>query len=79
VLIEVDPDEHAQYADDVDLDAEAHGQLEQDEVDREGGIDAGREVRGEDALDGPLRSHDVENFSENSTQQASDHDKDEQH
>jgi hypothetical protein len=78
VLVKVNSDEHAQYTDNVDFDAEAHGEFQQDQVERERGINAGRKVGGEDILNHALGRNDVENFSKNPAKQPPDHDKDEQ-
>lgn len=66
MLVKVNPDKHAQYTDDIDFDAEAQSEFQQDQVDRERGIDAGHKVCGEDILNHALGRNDVENFSKNS-------------
>ena len=78
VFVEVHADEHAQDADDVDLDTESQRELHQDKVNGERGVDAGAKVCGEDALNRALGRHDMENFSKNAAQQSADNDEDEQ-
>ena len=45
VLVEVDPDKHAQDTDDINFNGEAQSKFQQDEIDGERGIDTGRKVR----------------------------------
>ncbi len=78
VLIEVDPDKHAQHTDDIDFNAESKGEFHQDQVDRERRSEAGHEVRGEDVLNRALGRDGVEDFSKNSAKEPADNDKDEQ-
>lgn len=75
MLVEVDADEHAKNAEDIDLEREAEREFDQNQVQSERLGDAEREVCREDVLDRPLRRHDLENFSENSAKQPSDQQK----
>lgn len=79
MLVEVDADKHPEHAQDVDLHAQPEDELDQDEIDREGRVDARCEVRREDALDSPLGCHNVENFSKDSAKQAADQHKHEEY
>ena len=63
MFVEVDTDKHPEHAQNVHLHAEPEDELDQDEVDREGRVDPRCEMSREDALDGPLGCHDVENLS----------------
>jgi hypothetical protein len=79
VFVEVDADKHPNDAQDVDLNAEPKHELDQDEVNGQGWVNARREMSREDALDSSLRRHDVEDLSKNSTKQAADQHKHEKH
>jgi hypothetical protein len=78
VFVEVDPDKHAQHADDIDFNAETQGEFHQDQVNRERWTEAGHKVRGEDVLNRTLWRDDVEDFSKDSAKQPADNDKNEQ-
>lgn len=79
MFVQVDADKHPENAQNVDLHAEPEYELDQDEVDGEGWVNTGREMSREDALDGPLGCHNVENLSEDSAKQATDQHKHEKH
>lgn len=72
MLVEVDPDKHAENTENIHLDAEAQSQFHQHEVDGKGGADAWSKVGRENALNGALGGHNVKNFPENSTKQPTD-------
>lgn len=78
MLVEVDPDEHPEDAQNVDLDVESQYQFDQDKVDGERRVNAGIKVRRENALNGALGCHDVKNLPEYSTQEPSDQHEDDQ-
>ena len=78
VLVEVDSQKHPEETEEVDFQDEAEGELEEDQVDRQRGIDAGSEVAGEYRLNGTLRSHDSEDFSQYSAQESTDEHENEQ-
>lgn len=67
VLVEVDADEHAEDAEDVDLNIEPKHELDQYKVYSEGRVDARREISREYALNRTLGCHCMENFSQDST------------
>ncbi len=62
MFIEVDTDEHAEDAENIDFNVEPYYEFDQNQVYGKGRADAGSEMSGEDALNGALRRHDVENF-----------------
>ena len=66
MFVEVDPNEHAEDAEDVDFNAEAQCEFYQNQINGEGRADTGSKVCREDALNRALGCHDVENFSKNS-------------
>ena len=68
MFVEVDADKHPEDAQNVDLNAEAKYELEQDQVDGEGWVNARHEMSREDALDSSLRRHDMEDLSKDSAQ-----------
>ncbi len=72
MFVEVDPDEHAKDAQNVAFNVESYDQLDEDEVDGARRVDTGIKVRCENALDGALRCHDMENLHEYSTKEPSD-------
>lgn len=63
VLVEVDAQEHAEDAQQADLEAESQREFEKDEVDRQRRADAGCKVCGKHILNGALRGHDPEDLS----------------
>lgn len=79
MFVEVDADKHPEDAQHVDLNAEAKYERKQDQVYGEGWVNPRHEMSRENALDGPLRRHDVEDLSKNSAQQAADQHKHEKH
>lgn len=79
MLVKVDPDEHPEDAQNVHLDIESEDKFEQDKVDGERWVDARIKVRREDTLNGALRRHDVENFTEYPAEETSNQHEDEQH
>lgn len=79
MFVKVDADKHPNDAQNVDLNAEPKHELDQDEVNGEGRINARCEMSRENALDGSLGCHDVENLSKDSTKQAADQHKHEKH
>lgn len=64
VFVEVDADEHAKNAENVDFQVESEDQLDQDKVDGERRVDTRVIVRRKNTLDGALRGHDMEDLSE---------------
>lgn len=62
MFVEVDPDEHSEDAENVDFKVESEDEFDQDKVDGERRVDARTVVRRENALNGALRCHDVENL-----------------
>lgn len=72
MLVEIDPDEHPEDAQNVDFNIEPEDEFDQDKIDGEWGADARIKVRRENALDGTLRCHDVENLPEYSAKEPSD-------
>ena len=79
MFVEIDSNKHPEDAQDVDLNVQSEYELDQYEVDGEGWVNARCEMSREDALDGPLRCHDVENLSQDSAEQATDQHKHEKH
>ena len=69
VLVQVDAEQHAEDAQETDLEAKAQRELQQNEVDGQGGTDPRREVCGKDGLNRPLRGHDPQNFPEDTAEQ----------
>ncbi len=72
MFVEVDSDEHAKDAQDVDFNIESEDEFDQDKVNGERGADPRIKVRRENALDGALRCHSVENLPEYSPKEPSD-------
>jgi hypothetical protein len=72
VFVKVDPDEHPQDAQDVHFNVESKDEFDQDKIDGERWVDTRIEVRRENALNGALRCHDMENFSEYPAKEPSD-------
>ena len=72
MFVEVDPDEHAQNAQDVHLDAESKRQFDENEIEREGWVDAWCEMCREYALNRPLGSHYMEQLPQYAAKQPPD-------
>jgi hypothetical protein len=72
VFVKVDPDEHPQDAQNVHFNVESKDEFDQDKVDGERWVDTRIEVRRENALNGALRCHDMENFPEYPAKEPSD-------
>ena len=79
MFVEVDPNEHPEDAQDIHFEVESEDEFDQDKVDRERWVDTRIKVRRENALNGALRRHDVENFSEYPAKEPSDQHEDDQH
>ncbi len=77
MFVKIDSDEHSEDAQNIHFNVESKYEFDQNKVDGERRIDAGIKVRRENALNGPLRCHDVENLSEYPTQKPSDQHKNE--
>ena len=78
MFVEVDPDEHPEDAENVHFNVESKDEFDQNKVDSERRIDAGIKVCRENALNGALRCHSVENFPKYPAKEPSDQHKDEQ-
>lgn len=78
VFVEVDPDEHPEDAQNVNLNVESKDKFDQDKVDGERRVDTRVKVRRENALNGALRCHDVENLPEYPAKEPSDQHENEQ-
>jgi hypothetical protein len=76
VFVEEDPQEHAEHAEDIDLETEAQRQFHQDQVNRKRRVDAGSKVGRKDTLNRALGCHDMENFSKDTAEQPTDDHKD---
>lgn len=79
MFVEVDADKHPENTQNVDLHTEPEDELDQDEVDGEGWVNAGREMSRKDALDSPLGCQNMENFSQDSAKETTDQHKHEKH
>ena len=76
LLVEIDAQKHPQKREEVHLKREADGDFEQNEIDDEGRLNAGRERRRKNPLNRSfLRGHDPQNFPKNTPQKPSNEDK----
>ncbi len=78
VFVKVNPNEHPQDAQNVHFNIEPKDQFEQDKVDGERRVNARIKVRCENALNGALRCHHVENLPKYPAKEPSDQHEDEQ-
>ncbi len=77
MFVKIDPDEHPQDAQNVHFNIESEDNFDQDEVDGERRVDAGIKVGRENALNGTLRCHDVEDLPKYPAKEPSDQQEDE--
>lgn len=78
VFVQIDAEKHTDEAEKVNFQFKAQGELEQNQVDGERGVDSGRKIGGKDRLNCALRGHDPEDFSQHSSQESTDENENEQ-
>ena len=78
VLVQVDPQGHAEETEQVDFEFKAQSELEKDQVNGERGVDPGGKIGCEDRLNRAMWGHDPEDFSQYSAQQSADQHENEQ-
>ncbi len=78
MFVKVDPDEHPEDAQNVHFNVESKDKFDQDKVNGERWVDTRAIIRCEDALNGALRCHGVENLSEYPAKEPSNQHEDEQ-
>ncbi len=72
MFVEVDADEHPENAQNIDFQVESQDEFDQHEVDGQRWVDPWIKIRRENALNGALRRHDMENLSEYPAEEPSD-------
>lgn len=78
VLVQINAEEHAQNAEETDLEAKPQCDLEENQINRQGRTDSWGEVCGENGLNCPLRGHHPQDLSKDTAEQAADEEEDQQ-